>query len=193
MEWSLNPEIKRHLFLLWGSPHCRPFSLPDGTQSFRPLCLQFQISRVSVGRFVSVLAESVGFQLSAASAPHQGSEQATPIQCLTASSGPSLAPQPWFPDLLDLSVGHPRQLLVMETLLKQPRSDRFHLDLGRLQLHAWRLSGDLLKRPDFPGIQQRELQPPRLHPQSRSMKKNGTFSVFGVVDRKQILSLLLFP
>ena len=26
MEWSLNPEIMRHLFLLWGSPHVDLFA-----------------------------------------------------------------------------------------------------------------------------------------------------------------------
>ena len=44
-----------------------------------------------------------------------------------------------------------------------------------------------------PGMQQRELQPPRLRPPSPSMTENGTFLVLGVVDGKQILSMSLFP
>ena len=46
---------------------------------------------VSSGCTVSVLAEPVGLRLSVASTPHQGSDQAVPIQCLTAFCGSSLA------------------------------------------------------------------------------------------------------
>ena len=49
---------------------------------------------------------------------------------------------------------HPQHLTVMDTLLRQPHLDRFHLSPGRLQLHAWRLSGDHLVRPDSPVRQQ---------------------------------------
>ena len=46
-------------------------------------------------------------------------------------------PQPWLLDVLDLAIDHPQYLQVMETLLRQPQSDR-------------RLSGDdHLVRPDF--------------------------------------------
>ena len=59
--------------------------------------------------------------------------------------------QPWFLDLLDPSIDHPWRLPVTKTLLRQPRSNRIHLDLGRLQLHASTLSEDHSVRPDSPG------------------------------------------
>ena len=37
-------------------------------------------------------------------------------------------PQPWFSDLLGLSVNHPTQLPLTDALLGQPRSDRFLQD-----------------------------------------------------------------
>ena len=110
---------------------------------------------------LTAIAEPVGLPLSASSDAHQGPDQAASIQCPAL-----LMAQPWFPDLLDVSINQPQPLLVTETLFRQLPSDRFHLDPGRQQLHAWRLSVDHLVRPDSPGRQQRGLQPQALSTKS---------------------------
>ena len=193
-EWSLNLETTRHLFLLWGSPQVDFFATRWNIK-----LLTF-VSLVPDPQALMVDALSLSWQkLWAYTFPlHQLlTKVLTKLRQSNAQlllMAPAWPAQPWFPDLLDLSVDHHGQLPVMETLLKQPRSDRFHLDPGRHQLHAWKLSGDLSeKKPDSPEIQQRELQPPKLHPPSQSMTGNGAYSVLDVVDGKQILSLPLFP
>ena len=59
---------------------------------------------------------------------------------------------PWFPKLLDLAVAPPAVLLSRPALLFQPLSGLRHLDLLRLRLHAWRLSGDSLVRQVSPPV-----------------------------------------
>ena len=162
MEWSLNPVIVRCLFLLLGSPHEELFATRWNTK------LPTFVSLVPAPLALAVDALSMSWQnlWDYAFPPYQlltkvltKLRQSNTQMLLVAPAWPA---QPWFPDLLDLSVDHPRHLLVMETLLKEPRSDRFHLDPGRLQLHAWKLSADLSVKPDSSETQQRESQPPGL-------------------------------
>ena len=90
------------------------------------------------------VAGPLGLHLSTSLAPWQGSDLAAPIQC-SASPGSSLVPGP-----VEVSINQPRRLLVTETLLRQPWSYRFLQNPGRLQLYAWRLSGDPSVRLDSP-------------------------------------------
>ena len=48
--------------------------------------------------------------------------------------------QIWFPDLLELLVAEPFRLPVLDKLLMQPVSRKFHTGAHVLNLHAWRLS-----------------------------------------------------
>ena len=52
----------------------------------------------------------------------------------------------WFPDLCQLLLEPPIRLPERVDLLRQPHFHRFHLSLGSLHLHAWRLSGEFLGR-----------------------------------------------
>ena len=47
--------------------------------------------------------------------------------------------KPWFWDLVELSVDHPRQLPPIRSLLKQPLNKQFHTHPESLNLHAWYL------------------------------------------------------
>ena len=81
-QWSLNLDITRHLFHLWDQ-------MEHQASDFR---VSGSRSQSASSRWpLSDLAEHVGICLSASSAPHQGSDQAVQIQCLTPSCGPSLA------------------------------------------------------------------------------------------------------
>ena len=131
-EWSLNLEITKHLFLLWCSPHMDLFETRWNAK------LQTFASLVPDPQALAVDALSLSWQNLWAYTfpPHQLLTKVL-TKLLQSNAqltlvAPAWLAQPWFPDLLDMSVDHPRQLPVTETLLKQPRSDRFHLDPGRL-------------------------------------------------------------
>ena len=59
--------------------------------------------------------------------------------------------QPWFPQLLDLLIDHPREFpkCCFRTLLKQPRTNIYHENPARLRLHVWPLSRNPSRRKDF--------------------------------------------
>ena len=190
-EWSLNPGITKHLFLLLGSSHVDLFAtrwntklptivspVPDPQPlAVDTLCLSWQ--NLWIYAFPShQLLTKILTKL------HQFNAQLLLV-------APAWRAQPWFPDFLYLSVDHPRQLPATDTLLKQPRSDRFHLDPVRLQLHAWKLSTDLSEKPSFSSDAAERIAAPRLHPPSPSMTENGAFSF--ICHLVQILSLPLFP
>ena len=59
---------------------------------------------------------------------------------------PYWPPQPWFVDLLQLSVAPPVVHPARRDLLFQPRSHQRYPGLHRLALHAWRLSSDSPER-----------------------------------------------
>ena len=99
--WSLNLEVTRHMFCLWGFLMwtCLP---PDETPSSQLLCLQCWIPRpwhwtpsLFHGRICSL------------SAPHQDSDKTPSVQCTASSCGSSLARSTLIPDLLELSFDHP--------------------------------------------------------------------------------------
>ena len=68
--------------------------------------------------------------------------------CIIILIAPAWPNRAWFPDLLELSTHPPVELPVFPTLLKQPRSDRFHLNPESLHLHAWRLSKQVSEGAD---------------------------------------------
>ena len=105
-EWSLNPEVTRHMFHLWGSPLVDLFAiwwntklpnlvspLPDtSTLAVNSLCLPWQ----NLWPYVFP--------------PHQLLTEVLTKLCqsntelLVALVWPA---KPWFPDLLELSIDHP--------------------------------------------------------------------------------------
>ena len=67
---------------------------------------------------------------------------------------PDWPQQAWYADLQEMLIDHPVALPSRVDLLRQPHFHRRHLNLQKLRLTGWRLSGDLRKQKAF----QRQLQ-----------------------------------
>ena len=115
---ELDTQPGDHLFLLWGSPHVDLFATRLNTK------LPTFVSLVPDPQVLAVDALSLSWQnLWAYAFPlHQ---LLTKVLIYLPKSNtqlllmaPAWPAQLWFQDLLDLSVNHPRQLLVMKTLLR---------------------------------------------------------------------------
>ena len=59
--------------------------------------------------------------------------------CRLILIAPGWPTKPWFWDLVELSLDHPRQLPPIHSLLKQPLNNQFHSYPESLNLHAWYL------------------------------------------------------
>ena len=145
IEWSLNPEVMRYMFHLWGFPHVDLFATRLNAK------LPTFVSSVADPQALAMdalcsMAEPVGVYL-------PSHELLTKILTKLLQSNvellvaPAWPAQPWCLDLLDMSINYPQRLLVME-ILRPLQSDRFHIDPGRLQLHAWKLSGGRILQRD---------------------------------------------
>ena len=144
-EWSLNLTVFHSLRRLWPVPivsfatsanhHCSIYfsqfrdPMSAGTDAFLQSWEGLQAYAFPpvaiIPRVLATLRASTGTELTLV-APHWP-------QC------------PWFSDLLQLSLAPPVVLPARHDLLRLPRSCHLSLDIGRLRLHAWRLSSD------FPG------------------------------------------
>ena len=118
-----NGHSTRRLQGTLGSPH-RIYLPPGVTPRFQLLCLQYQIPEHCGRHPLPAIAEPVSICFPTSSAPRQGPNQASSNQAQLFLVARAWLAEPWFPDLLKLSINHPWSLLV-ETLLRQPRLDRF--------------------------------------------------------------------
>ena len=66
-------------------------------------------------------------------------EKVRAANCELILIAPAWPSQPWFTDLLDLSIEDPLRLPLIDKLLKQTGKSMFHTNPGHLNLHAWRL------------------------------------------------------
>ena len=192
-EWSLHPRIVQAVFRSWGTPtvdmfatslnnrlpvYCSPvpdplawkvdaFTVPwDGLDvyAFPP----FPVIRLCINRVLT--------------------SQRTRVTLIA----PKWPRQEWYPDLLALCVEEPLELPLWRNLLRQPHSQAVHGALGRLGLHAWKLSSEAYEREAF--LSQLQLRyPPRSgSPPPTSTRANGPFSVVGVVKGVSLRSQQLF-
>jgi hypothetical protein len=139
-EWSLHPQVVKQIFTLWGTPHIDLFATS-------------QNKKLPV--YVSPLPDPHALDEDALSLSWEGMwayayppttilkkvvEKVTQVSCELILVAPVWPAQPWFQDLLDLSVDHPRSLPLIPKLLKQTGKNIFHTNAGHLNLHAWRIS-----------------------------------------------------
>lgn len=192
-EWSLHPLVTKEAFRLWGAPVVDLFAsalnkklpvycslLPD------PLALQedaflMQWDDLDVYAFppFNLIRRVLNRVLNAQ-------------RLRMTLVAPCWPQKEWFPDLLSLLVDLPRSLPTWDKLLRQPRSNRFHLNVKSLNLHAWRLSSSSSDREAFRrGLRQRCPQRSDFLPQE-SMNASGRLSQVGAVEGISILSMPLF-
>ena len=192
-EWTLHPRVCQALFEIWGTPvvdlfatslnrrlpvYCSPVPDPMAWQvdaftipwddlevyAFPPVAtLRLVINRVLMSRRLHMT--------------------------LVAPMWPQ---QEWYPDLLDLLVEEPRVLPLWRNLLRQPHTQAVHNALGRLNLHAWRLSSVPSEREDFLLRLRARCPPPSGSRLPMYTRASGPPSVAGVVKGVCLRSQLLF-
>lgn len=190
-EWSLSPVVARQVWRVWGQPHVDMFATSENAK---------------LPVYVSPLPDPLAWRIDALSFSWDGLwmflfppvpllmevlQRISFSQCDAILIAPAWPTQGWFTLLLELCVDHPRELPLMRSLLRQPGTGTFHLNLEMLHLHAWRLSGPLSRAR---ATQRTWLaESPRLtgtlHRPSTTVA--GESSVIGVLNTGTILSTSL--
>ena len=191
-EWSLHPAVVKALFDLWGRPHVDLFATRLNHK------LEIFVSPMPDPQAWAVDALSLSWRglWAYAFPPHQIMAKVLhhlrESQCELILIAPAWPRQPWFADLLELSVETQRELPLWDKLLKQPTGTRFHLDPSMLHLHAWRLSSRGSETPASPRTQLPAYPLRSLSPLTSSMKESGKLSCPGVETEALWRSLPLF-
>ena len=150
-EWSMNQTIVDKVFRHWGSPHVDLFALKQNTKL--PVFMS-PIPDKTTWK-VDCLIQNWRNLYAYAYPPTNLIRPCLNKVMLDQPELILIAPwwpnQEWFPDLLALSVDFPWPLPISRSLLKQTFSHQFHTRPEILNLHAWKLSPDLLKRRVFLG------------------------------------------
>ena len=147
-EWSLNPHVCCWLWRIFGKPLVDLFA----TRNNNRLDLFFSSVTDDLAVGVDGLSQTWNGLQAYAYPPTPLitsilSKIDSSIDLTVILIAPNWPAQLWFPLLLDLLVERPRVLPLIPALLKQGSS--YHAETERLQLHAWMLSSDPLRRRDF--------------------------------------------
>ena len=179
-EWSLNQRVVWALFREWGTPQVDLFAT-----RYNHKCLVF-VSPVPDDLAYGTDALSLewnnlwGYAFPPQPILNKVLQKVRTSKCRLILIASAWAQQPYYPDLLELSVRPPFRLPPLQDLLSQPLSGVLHQQPEVLQLHAWLLStgpwqkGDSLKR------QPTGLQLPKPNPPLESMRAGGRSSLLGV-------------
>ena len=99
----------------------------------------------------------------------------------------------WFWELIELATQPPLKLPLMENLLKQPHSNRFHTNLEHLNLHVWLLNSRTKSHQDFQPRWKLELRHLKGPPPEKYIPQGGPYFQNGVTrtrwTSKNLLSL----
>jgi hypothetical protein len=183
-EWSLNSEIVRKIFHLWGEPLIDLFATYQNKQTSlfctwtnHPQAYATDALSISwKGMFAYVFPP---IPLIARVLAHMRQ-----FQCQIILIAPRWPRRHWYPQLLELLVANPIVLPVQENLLSQNKI--WHPDPENLNLTAWLLSTDSLKQKVF--RQKLENCSPNLGDRvpKKTTPQNLENSVAGVVKEKLI-------
>ena len=190
-EWSLLPQVVRAVFRLWDTPHVDLFATRFNHQ------LPVYVSPVPDPQAWAVDALSMSWEglWAYIFPPHQVLTKVLSKireqRCEAIVIAPAWPAQPWFQELISLSVDHPRRIPLLPKLLKQPRRQIFHQSPEMLHLHAWRLSGGPSREQGTRLTRQLESQLPRLSPQQECTRENGGCTQLGARGGESVLSVPL--
>ena len=185
-EWTLKQQLVDTLCTLWGSPNVDLFALKHNKR------LPVYVSALPDPEALAVDALSMSWdRLEAYAYPP------TPIlpavlrkvacsQIRMILIAPFWPSQPWFPELLELLMDHPRRLQTCEDLLYHPIGRVFHGNPGLFRLTAWRLSGMPCDREDYRSKLQTESPDPKRAPLLNATNVSGENLYAGVIDGKLI-------
>ena len=111
--------------------------------------------------------------------------------CTVYLIAPAWSSRSWYPSLLSLLVDKPRKITPHPKLLKQPLSGIFHKNPGQLDLHVWKLSGNVSKQKGFLRAQPKASQSDVEALQIGYMRSSGKNTPVGVINGKLITSTSL--
>ena len=190
-EWSLNQRVVLALFREWGTPQVDLFAT-----RYNHKCLVF-VSPVPDDLAYGTDALSLdwnrlwGYAFPPQPILNKVLQKVRTSECRVILIASAWVQQPYYPDLLELSVRPPFRLPPLQDLLSQPLTGVLHQQPEVLQLHAWLLSTGPWQKGDFPKRQPVGSQLPRPSLPLGSMRASGRSSLLGVRNGVSIHSRLL--
>ena len=191
-EWALNPQIFKAICRITSTPLVDLFATKYNHK---------------LANYVSPVPDNQAWGIDALSMSWSGmwgyAYPPTPIisqvlnkissdQCKILLIAPAYPRTSWYQVLLKLSIMEPIRLPPNWNLLKQPKTNKYHMSPESLNLHAWLLSGNQLEtkafRKKLPCAYQNQSGPL----QQGFMTPNGECFLLGVVENKLIQSIPLF-
>ena len=136
-KWSLSPQIFKQIAQLWEHPQIDLFATKLNTK------LPTYVSPIPDPQAWAVDALNiswkniVGYAFPPTALLPRVVQKLLSQSCRLILIAPGWPTKPWFWDLVDLSLDHPRQLPPIRSLLKQPLNNQFHTHPESLNLHAW--------------------------------------------------------
>ena len=187
-EWSIHPSVIDHISLLWEKPQVDLFA----TQYNAKLPLYY--SPVPDPKALGVDSMShpwnslIGYAYPPQALLQKVLNKVKTDQSIVYLIAPAWSSRSWFPTLLSLLTDYPRKIKPVKKLLKQPLSNIFHQSPQILNLHAWKLSGNISHTRAFqkalPTASPRDVE----MLQTGSMRQGGESTVIGVINGKLIHS-----
>ena len=136
-EWSLSPQIFKQIAQLWEHPQIDLFATRLNTK------LPTYVSPIPDPQAWAVDALNiswkniVGYAFPPTALLPRVVQKLLSQSCRLILIAPGWPTKPWFWDLVELSLDHPRQLPPIRSLLKQPLNNQFHTHPESLNLHVW--------------------------------------------------------
>ena len=190
-EWALDQTIANSIFQMLSYPSVDLFATRFNHK------LPLYISPVPDSHALAVDALSVNWNLLHAYAFPPTSlipsvlAKIRQSQCRIVLIAPFWPQWPWFSEVLQLLVSAPIHLPLFPNLLTQSKGKFLHQNLPLLDLHAWELSKNQSEIKSFRKSLQILSQNQDEHLLRKSMMRNGSYTLIGVIERMLIHSWLL--
>ena len=190
-EWSIQQSVITAISKIWETPQVDLFA----TKYNHKLPLYFSPVPDPKALGVDSMSQSwknlIGYAYPPQAIMQQVLNKIKADQATVYLIAPAWSSRSWYPTLLSLLVDIPRKIQPTKKLLKQPLNNMFHQTPAILNLHVWKLSGNIWLAKDFqkglPMASPRDVD--RL--QTTSMRQGGKSLHIGVINGKLIPSTLL--
>jgi len=149
IEWRLNPKVVQTLFLRWDRPLIDLFAT-EANRQLETYCSRYK-EKMSyhVDALTMNWGQVYGYAFPPISLIPLVIERVERFRCTLILIAPRWPRRSWFPKLLEMSIAFPIQMPQAPDLLTQDKGKLQHPAPGRLQLVAWKLSGDASLVKDF--------------------------------------------
>ena len=185
-EWTLNKQVVRSLFRIWGEPIMDLFAAAGNYQT------QIYCSWIPDPHAYAIDALTISWNnMFAYAFPPiclipKILQHMNQFNCQIILITPHWPRRLWFPNLLQYVIDYPRTLPVKEDLLHQPKTNIVHPNPAVFKLTAWLLSTNISKRRDFLKTLENYSKPHGVQGHRRTTLLNLENSIAGVVEGKLI-------